>query len=212
VWTGEHVVLPDPPPAGFTIPPTVPFLDTTVALTLVATHTTTLKVASGLIILPFRNPVLLAKELASLDVVSNGRLIVGLGAGYVREEFAAVGVPLAERNERMDDYIAALRALWGMDRPLHRGQFVSIDGVNAYPRPVQRPGPPIVVGGESLAALCRAVTTAHGWYGFYLDVQETRGLVDKLRRLASEHERPAELGRLEITVTPRGALDRGTVE
>lgn len=212
VWTGEHVVLPDPAPPGFAIPPTLPFLDTGVALTLVATNTTTLKLASGIIILPLRNPVLLAKELASIDVVSNGRLIVGLGAGYVREEFEAAGVPLDGRNRRMDDYLGALRALWSMDRPVHRGQFVSIDGINAHPRPVQRFGPPIVVGGESRAALRRAITAADGWYGFYLSPLEVRRTLDDVRRLALEHERPAHLGSLEITVTPRGRLDGDVIK
>jgi len=105
VWTGEHVALPDPAPRGFTMPPELPFLDTIVALTLVAAHTSTIKVASGIIVLPLRNPVILAKELASVDVVSKGRLIAGFGAGYVGQEFAAVGVPMAGRGERMDDYI-----------------------------------------------------------------------------------------------------------
>lgn len=212
VWTGEHVALPDPRPRDFVLAPELPFLDTAVALTLVASHTRTIKVASGIIILPLRNPVLLAKALASIDVVSNGRLIVGVGAGYVREEFAAVGVPLTERKGRMDDYIGALRALWTMRRPHYQGRFVSIDGVNAYPRPVQRPAPPIVVGAESPAALRRAATAGDGWYGFYLDLHATRNAIEALRRLAIEHERPAHLGRLEITVTPSGAIDRGRVE
>jgi probable F420-dependent oxidoreductase len=211
VWTGEHVALPDPQPAGFSMAPTLPFLDTTVALTLVAAHTKTLKLASGIIILPLRNPVLLAKELASIDVISNGRLIVGVGAGYVEGEFAAAGVRLAGRGERMDDYIRALRALWAMDQPHHDGPFVSFDGIDAHPRPVQRGGPPLVVGGESRAALRRAHTMGNGWYGFYLDPPATQQCMDALQRVAAEHERPAELGRLEITVTPAGELDSSTV-
>jgi probable F420-dependent oxidoreductase len=211
VWTGEHVALPDPPPAGFSMPSTLPFLDTAVALTLIATQTTTLKLASGIIILPLRNPVVLAKELASIDVVSNGRLIVGVGAGYVREEFAAAGVPLAERNERMNDYIAALRALWHARPPHYRGSLIVIDGIDAHPRPVQVHGPPIVVGGESRAALRRAVTTADGWYGFSLDFPATCKAIEALRGLSLEHERPSHLGRLEITITPSGSVDRGTL-
>jgi probable F420-dependent oxidoreductase len=204
-------VLPDPPRAGSTIAPTLPFLDTTVALTLVATHTTRVKVASGIFILPLRNPVLLAKELAGIDVVSNGRLIVGVGAGYVPEEFAAVGVPLSERGDRMDDSIRALRVLWATERPQYQGRFVSIEGVDAWPRPVQRPGPPIVVGGESGAALRRAAAMADGWYGFYLDPSETGDAVGALHRFGAELERPADLAPLEITVTPRGPFDRRTV-
>lgn len=212
VWTGEHVALPDPQPPGFVIPPTLPFLDTIVALTVVATHTSTIRVASGIVLLPLRNPVVLAKELASVDVISRGRLIVGVGAGYRPEEFAAVGVPIAERGERMDEYIAALRALWTMDRPSYHGRLVSFSGIDAHPRPVQRPHPPIVVGAESRPALRRAVTNANGWYGFSLDVAGTRRAVDTLHRLAAEHERPAALGRLEITVTPNEVMTRAIVD
>jgi probable F420-dependent oxidoreductase len=212
LWTGEHIVLPDPQPSGFSMAPTLPFLDTTVALTMLATATNTVKLASGIILLPLRNPVVLAKELASLDVVSRGRLIVGVGAGYVEAEFESVGVPLAERAGRMDDGIRALRALWTMEHPRHRGRFSSFDGIDAHPRPLQRRGPPIVVGGEASAALARAVTMADGWYGFYLNLAETRSCLDGLRRAAEAHKRPEELGRLELTVTPRGVFDREAVE
>lgn len=206
VWTGEHIVVPD---RVGQFAPTLDFLDTTVALTLVATHTTTLRVASGIIVLPLRNPIVLAKQLASVDVVSRGRLSVGVAAGYVREEFSASGVPFDERQARMTDYVGALRDLWGMEHPLHRGPFVSFAGIDAYPRPVQRPCPPLIVGGESRAALVRAVTLADGWYGF--DANPAAALAT-LRRIAAEHPRPDALGRLEITLTPTGPLDRAAVE
>lgn len=212
VWTGAHLVLPDPAPPGSPFPPTLPLLDTIVALTLVATHTTTIRVGSGVIVLPLHNPVVLAKELASVDVISRGRLIAGVAAGYISQEFASTGVPMTERGARTDDYIRALRALWSMDSPRYHGQFVSFEDIQAYPRPVQRPGPPIVVGGEAPAVLRRAVTMAEGWYGFGLDLAETRQLTDALRQKGNEHERPPELGRLELTVTPIEKLDRATVE
>jgi probable F420-dependent oxidoreductase len=205
LWRGEHIALPDPRPPAFTMPPTLPFLDSTVALTLVAAHTSTVKVASGIIVLPLRNPVLLAKELASIDVISHGRLIAEFGAGYVPQEFASVGVP-------MTDYLCAMRALWAMDRPQYQGRFVSFADIDAHPRPVQRPGPPVVVGGEAAAALRRAVTLADGWYGFGLDLDETRRHIDTLRQLGNQHIRPPELGRLKLTITPVGKLDRFTVE
>lgn len=209
VWTGEHVALPDPAPPGFSIPPTLPLLDTIVALTLVAAHTSTIKVASGIIVLPLRNPVVVAKELASVDVVSGGRLIAGFAAGYVRAEFAAAGVPMAGRGARLEDYIGALRALWSMDRPSYHGRFVSFSGIDAHPRPRQRPAPPIVIGGEAPAALRRAVTMADGWYGFYLDPDQTRRHVRTLRQLASQHERA---GQLEITVTPAGPMNKAVAD
>ena len=212
VWTGEHVVLPDPAPPGFSIPPTLPLLDTIVGLTLVAARTSTIKVASGVIVLPLRNPVILAKKLASVDVVSNGRLIAGFAAGYVPAEFAAAGVPMADRGARVEDYIGALRALWSMDRPEYRGRFVSFGAIDAHPRPRQRPAPPIVIGGEAPAVLRRAVTMADGWYGFYLDLEETKSHVKTLRQLAQEYERPAGLGKLELTITPAGPLDKAVVD
>jgi len=210
VWTGEHLVLPDPQPPGFSMPPTLPLLDTVVALTLVAAHTTTIKLGSGIVVLPLRNPVVLAKELASVDVVSGGRLIAGFGAGYVPAEFAAVGIPLAERGARTADYIRAIRALWSMDRPEYHGRYAAFEGIDAHPRPVQRPGPPIVLGGEAPAALRRAVLMADGWYGFNLDPAETAECVHTLDRLRDQ--RPPELGRLSITVTPSGPVDKASVE
>jgi alkanesulfonate monooxygenase SsuD/methylene tetrahydromethanopterin reductase-like flavin-dependent oxidoreductase (luciferase family) len=99
-----------------------------------------------------------------------------------------------------------------MEHPRHRGRFASFEGIDAWPRPVQRPGPPLIVGGESRAALVRAVTAAHGWYGFSLDLVALKRFIAALARLAAEHERPAELGRLEITVTPHGGLDRDVIE
>jgi probable F420-dependent oxidoreductase len=211
VWTGEHIVLPDPAPPGFTMPPTLPFLDTVVALTLIASHTTAIRLGSGIIVLPLRNPVLLAKELASVDVIAGGRLIAGFAVGYVTAEFAAAGVPLAGRGTRMEDYIQALRALWSLPSPEYQGRFISFRGIDAHPRPVRRLGPPVVVGGEAPAALRRAVTMADGWYGFGLDVAETRRCVAELRRLSKEYERPAGFGPLELTVTPVGPLDQAAV-
>src|SRR5207249_1869006 len=117
------------------------------------------------IILPQRNPVLLAKELASVDVVSGGRLIIGVGAGWLEPEFKALGIPMEGRGERMDDALRAMRALWTMDKPEHHGSSASFSKVAAYPHPIQRPIPPIVIGGESPAAMRRAITLGNGWYG-----------------------------------------------
>lgn len=212
VWSGEHIVLPDPRPPGLPFPPTLSLLDTVVALTLIAAHTRTLKIGSGIIIAPLRNPVLLAKELASLDVVSAGRLIVGLGAGYIGAEFESAGVPRAQRNARTDETIGALRALWTMARPSYQGHYAKFDGINAYPRPVQQPAPPIVVGGHGPRAFTRAVTLADGWYGFGLDLDETRDCLAQILAISQIHERPAHLGRLQVTVTPVGPLDRAAIE
>ena len=212
VWTGEHVVLTDPMVPMSPLPPEAPMLDTVVALTLFAGETTTLRIASGIIVLPQRNPLVLAKELASVDVVSDGRLIVGLGAGYVAEEFEALGVPMARRGARMADYLQAMRAVWTMEHPQYTGEFFSFSNVNAYPRPVQKPAPPIFLGGGSEAAVRRAVLLADGFYGFALTPERTREYVDALEQAHARFERPAELGNLELTVTPVGDFGRRQAE
>jgi probable F420-dependent oxidoreductase len=212
VWTGEHIVLPDPMLPSFPLTPEMPMLDTVVSLTWIAAHTKRLRIASGIIVLPQRNPLLLAKELASVDVVSGGRLIVGLGAGWLEPEFKALGVPMQGRGEKMDDILRAMRAIWTMEKPEHHGPTASFSNVAAYPRPIQRPMPPVVIGGESPAALRRAITMGNGWYGFGLTVEETKKHMEGLKQAGEQNGRPAELGELEITVTPVGGFDRHTVE
>ncbi len=212
VWTGEHIVLPDPKLPSFPLAPETPMLDTVVTLAWIAAHTKRLRIASGIIVLPLRNPLLLAKELASVDVVSGGRLILGVGAGWLEPEFKALGVPMERRGERMDDALRAIRALWTMEKPKHQGTFTSFSNVAAYPRPIQRPTPPIVIGGESPAAMRRAMTMGDGWYGFGLTPEETKQHIKNLKRAGERHGRPAELGDLEITVTPVGTFDKRSVE
>jgi probable F420-dependent oxidoreductase len=207
LWTAEHVVLPDPPTPDSPIPAQTPLLDPAAALCHLAACTTTIRLATGIIILPQRNPVVLAKVYASVDVLSGGRLIFGVGAGYLRAEFEALGEPFAGRGDRMDEYIEAIRALWCEEKPSFQGRHVSFEGVDARPRPVQQPHPPIVIGGASPAALRRAVRCGNGWYGFALDFETTASCIRLLREEEREGGRPDALGPLEITVTPAGPLD-----
>src|SRR5260370_12703376 len=129
VWTGEHIVLPDAMLPPFPLAPETPMLDTIVALTWIAAQTKRLRIGSGIIVLPLRNPVLLAKELASVDVISGGRLIIGLGAGWLESEFGALGVSMQGRGRLMDDSLCAIRALWTMEKPTHRGLSASFGNV-----------------------------------------------------------------------------------
>jgi len=204
LWVADHVVLPDPPMPGRPMAPDMRLLDPIVALTFLAAHTTRVLLGTGVIILPQRQAVVLAKQLASLDVLSNGRLVFGLGVGWCEPEMSATGAPFAERGRVADDYLAAMRAVWTQARPAYHGPYVSFEGVQAMPRPVQTPTPPIVVGGRTPPAFRRAVTQGHGWYGFGLDVAETQKLLAGLRDAEGKHARPAELGALEISVTPPG--------
>src|SRR5215471_7941021 len=170
LWVADHVVLPDPPSPERPMPPDQRLLDPIVSLTFLAAHTTRILLATGVIILPQRQALVLAKQLASLDVLSNGRLIFGLGVGWCEPEMRATGATFAERGRIADDYLAAMRALWTQPRPSHRGRYVAFESVQAMPRPVQTPIP-IVVGGRTPPAFRRAVTKGHGWYGFAVSVE-----------------------------------------
>jgi probable F420-dependent oxidoreductase len=170
VWTGEHVVLPDPQAPPSPLPPLSPLLDPAIALAFIAAHTKKVKLGTGIISLPQRNPLVLAKELASVDVVSNGRLIFGLGIGYLKAEFDALGAPFEQKGPRSMDYVQAMKAVWTQDKPTYTGQFVSFKDIQARPQPVQKPHPPIVIGGHTKEAFRRAVQYGNGWYGFALDV------------------------------------------
>jgi probable F420-dependent oxidoreductase len=212
VWTGEHIVLPDPMLASFPLAPVTPMLDTVVALTWIAAHTKRLRIASGIIVLPLRNPVLLAKELASVDVISGGRLIIGVGAGWLEPEFKALGVPMERRGEKMDDALRAMRALWTMEQPEHHGPSASFQQCRGIP---SSESASYAAGCDrrcNPAAMRRAITMANGWYGFGLNLEETKQHIASLKRTGEQHGRPVELGELEITVTPVGKFDRRSVE
>lgn len=208
VWTGEHVVLPDPQAPPSPSPPQVPFLDPAVALGHVAAHTETIRLGTGIIILPQRNPLVLAKELATVDVVSKGRLIFGLGAGYLHQEFEALGAPFEDRGPVTDEAIAAIRALWTMEKPEYRGEFFSFAGIDAQPRPVQKPHPPIVIGGMSRRAAHRAASSGNGWYGFRTDPEATARSLGWIQASIEKGSRSEGLGELEISVTPPRRIDK----
>lgn len=203
VWTAEHVVLPDPQKPPSPSPPHMKLLDPAVALAFAAAHSTRLKLATGIVILPQRNPVVAAKEFASVDRLSKGRLIFGVAAGYLHQEFEALGVPFEDRGRRTNDYIEAIRALWCQENPVHAGDFVRFDGIQQQPMPVQKPHPPIIVGGMSDAALDRAARLGDGWYGFALDVPGTQACLAKLRA----HEALSTKPQFETSMSPLGLPD-----
>lgn len=205
VWAGEHIVLPDPQVPPSPMAPRDPALDSLLALTWAAAHTTAIRLATGIVILPQRNPVVLAKEVASLDVLSGGRVMLGIGAGYLEPEFRAIGANFAERGAVTDEYLDALRTLWCDEHPEYHGRFVDFAGVDAHPRPQQQPIP-IIVGGHSAPAYRRAVSRGHGWYGYWATPEDLAVSLAGLRAAADAVERPADLGELEITVTPRGRM------
>jgi probable F420-dependent oxidoreductase len=210
VWTGEHVIVPDPQVPPSPVAPEYPMLDPGISLSFIAANTTTIRLGTGIIILPQRNPVVLAKELASLDVLSNGRLIFGIGIGYLKPEFDAIGAPFDHKGPRTEEYLKAMLALWTMAKPEFNGQWVKFKGVNTMPRPVQKPHPEIVFGGHTKEAYSRAARLAKGWYGFAQDLDSTQkclsGLRDACRAEGKKYED------IEISITPRIKVDRDTAK
>jgi probable F420-dependent oxidoreductase len=200
-WAGEHVVLPSPRVAESPMEPTDPILDPLVHLSYVAAVTQRLELGTGILILPQRNPLVLAKQAASLDVLSAGRLLLGVGAGYLEPEMRAVGVAMSDRGRRTDEYLDAMTVLWNDPAPAYQGRFVAFRDIDAHPRPARQGGPRIVIGGHSQAAFRRAVARGHGWFGNGTLDDLPRHLAG-LRQAAGEVERPDRLGRLQINYLP----------
>jgi probable F420-dependent oxidoreductase len=197
VWTGEHVAMPirdNPVP----IAAETPFLDSIVTLTNIAAHTKRVRLGTGILVLPHHNPVLLAKALTSLDLVSNGRLIAGFAGGYVQAEFAALGVSFPDRGAITDESLAAIRALWTQAEPRFAGRFASFSDIRFEPKPQQRPHPPIVIGGASPPALRRAARH-DGWYGFAQTVEQASGIARALRQMRAGAGRGAEPFEVSLT-------------
>src|SRR5438876_3152022 len=130
LWAGEHSVLAE---SSTRMLATTRLLNPIVALTYVAAHTRTVRLGTGVLLLPQHQPLILAKELATLDVLSGGRLIVGIGVGWAEAEYEALGISYHERGARADEYLAAMRAIWSDEKPAYHGRYVSFQGVQAYP-------------------------------------------------------------------------------
>ncbi|HZO82107.1 MAG TPA: TIGR03619 family F420-dependent LLM class oxidoreductase [Candidatus Binataceae bacterium] len=209
LWGGEHIVLADPQAPPSPMPPRTQFVDLCAAMAYAAAHTRALRLATGIIILPLRNPVVLAKQLASVDVVSNGRLMFGVGIGNLRFEFDAVGMPFDRKGLRAEEALGVIKALWTMERPRYAGRFFRLDGVRAEPRPLQRPHPPIIFGGKTTHAFSRTARLGDGWFGYGLGLEAAAQCIEGIRRACAEHGR--EFERIEISVTPRDRPDRELV-
>ena len=207
LWAGEHVVVPSPRVEPSPMDPEDPILDPLIALAHLAGVTERIRLGTGLVILPQRNPLVLAKQVTSLDVLSGGRLMLGLGVGYLEPELRALGVPMAGRGARADEYLAAMRSLWEDEAPSFSGSYAEFEGVDAHPRPLQSPLP-VVIGGHSHAAHLRAARHGDGWYGFLLGLRAMAEQGESLRRAVEEagRERP-----LHISVSPARPLDEAVV-
>ncbi len=176
LWEGEHVVMVDRPASRYpysadgqiAVAADADWLDPLVGLSFAAAATHRIQVATGVLLLPEHNPVLLAKQVASLDSLCGGRFTLGVGVGWSREEFDALGIPFARRGARATEYLGAMRALWRDDVASFEGEFVSFTNVRVNPKPVRDRHIPVFFGGNSNAALERVAMLGDGWYGFNL--------------------------------------------
>ncbi len=218
LWTVEHVIYPEGYESAYPYDPSgkmmmatdTPLPDPLIWLAFVGAATERIRLATGILILPQRNPLVLAKEVATLDRLTGGRVELGIGVGWLREEFDALGVPFERRGARTDEYIAAMRALWDADNAEYHGEFVDFGRASVNPKPVHG-RVPITVGGHSRAAAERAGRLGDGFFPGKGDIAE---LVDVVRQTAADAGRDPEA--IEITFgdeavlgdDPVGAVER----
>lgn len=209
LWVPEHVVLFDdyasryPYSEDGQIPiagPESGVLEPFTALAFLASRSTTIRLGTGICLLPQRNPVYTAKEACAVDWLSGGRLDLGVGIGWLREEFAAVDVPWAGRADRCRDYIRVMHTLWTDPVSEFHGEFYDLPACRQYPKPVQLPHPPVHFGGESDGALRRVAELGQGWYGFSVDPDDFPERLSTLERFLGAHGRTRD--DITISVSP----------
>jgi probable F420-dependent oxidoreductase len=195
LWAGEHVVMVDNSQSWYpysddgkiAVPSVADWNDPLIGLAFAAAATTTIRVATGVLLLPEHNPVLVAKQAATLDRLSGGRFTLGIGIGWSKEEFDALGIPFQRRGRRAAEYVAAMRTLWRDDIASFAGEFVNFQRIRVNPKPVRNRRIPIMVGGNSDAAMRRLVGWGDGWYGFNLaDVAAATERVELIGRLLAD--------------------------
>ena len=227
LWTVEHCIVPADYTSAYPYDPSgkmaggrndVPLPDPLIWMAFVAATTTKIKLATGILILPQHNPVVAAKQIATLDHLSRGRVLIGVGVGWLQEEFAALGVPFAERGPRTDEYIMAMRELWSADKASFKGRFVAFENVYCRPQPIHN-SVPIVVGGHSEAAARRAGRLGDGFFPArgaprqLIALGTHSGEAGRARsRQARNHREPAgRCGRTRSAVPPRRDARAGAI-
>jgi len=208
IWFAEHVALFDTPGSrypysadgSFPLSGEVGIVDPFVAIGFAAALTTRIRLGTGICLVPQRPPLYTAKQVADCDVLSGGRLDFGVGIGWLREEFEALGVPFTDRAARCREYLAAMRSLWTESVSRYEGKLLRVPPLRMFPKPIQKPHPPIVFGGESDAALRRVADLGQGWYGFNLLPDEAAARLAVLDALLAKRGRkPASV---EVSVAP----------
>jgi len=203
LWISDHVIFPRTatgsyPGGRFPHPPDKPYLEPVVTLTAAAMCTTRARLGASVFILGHRHPVVMAKMLTSIDALSAGRLIVGVGVGWWKEELEMLGAPFTRRGRHGDEALKVFKALWTQDNPSFEGEFFRIRELGFAPKPVQKPHPPIWVGGDSPGAFRRVATLGDGWHATSKTPAQFSEALGRLRKAADEARRPFESMELSL--------------
>ena len=215
LWVPEHPAFPANPktpfPGGGAIPPVYhQMADQIVALSMAAAVTKNMKLATGICLVPEHEPMALANQIATLDAYSNGRVIFGIGAGWLREESELFGVDFPHRWTQTSELVAAMRALWTEDAPSFEGKYAKFPPVQLYPKPAQKAGPPVVIGSLDKNALKRVAKWADGWCPIRLNVATFAEKVGELKRECAAVGR--DFASLDITIMSGIQGDRAKVQ
>jgi probable F420-dependent oxidoreductase len=208
LWAPEHVVLfdshdsryPYRDDGSFMARSDIDLLDPFIGLTYAAAFSRRIRLATGICLVAEHNPLALAKVIASLDLLSSGRLALGVGIGWSAEEFAALGIPFERRAQRTCEYIEVMRKLWVEEKSSFSGEFVSFNGVRSFPKPAQGGRLPVIFGGESLPALRRVARLGNGWFGVKLNPEQAAEKIATLSKLMIEAGR--NISEIEIIISP----------
>jgi len=209
LWASDHVVIPHRitsrypySPAGrFPLAPDVPFLEPLTTLALVAGVTERVLLGTSILVLPHRNPVMAAKMCATLDHLSSGRLVLGVGVGWMREEIELLGGNFDQRGAWSDEALAVMRACWRDARTAHHGRFFSFDEIGVFPKPV-RGDIPILIGGHTPRALRRVVEHGDGWHAAFIAPAALAADITRLKQECARRGRPYE----QLTISVRAGL------
>jgi probable F420-dependent oxidoreductase len=203
LWVSDHVIFPRTatgtyPGGRFPHPPDKAYLEPVIALTAAAAVTTRARIGASVFILGHRHPVVMAKMLTSIDALSNGRLICGVGVGWWKEELEILGAPFHARGRHADECLKVFKALWTQDNPAFEGEFFRFRDVGFAPKPVQRPHPPLWVGGDSAGAFRRVVTLGDGWHATSKTPVQFGEAAERLRKAADAAGRAFETIELSL--------------
>ncbi len=216
VWRGEHWVIPRQFDGAYPYtkdgrPPfaiDTPILDNFSLMAFLAAHTKTIKFSPGICLLPLHNIYMLARAVTTIDRMSKGRFMLGVGVGWMKEEFDILGADFHNRGRITSEMILALKALWTEREPHFHGKFISVGNTFFEPKPVAKPHPPIFVGGESEAALNRAATLGDGWYGHASEVDHFKKQIAFMRSARMEAGRAHDPFQITVRIKPGATLDQ----